>query len=81
MTFKEFFNKRDNAPFMSRLKPSIEIPKQDFEFEKPTVPHTTPTLQIKRPVMGVGRTRLADRPVEKKPTNFLPRYKNILDIE
>lgn len=76
MTFKEFFNKKDNSFFKVSIKPAVSGMSVIQDFSKANLPDPTVKPSIPKPSKPVpitGRTRLGDRPVEKKPTNFLPR--------
>ena len=81
MTFKEFFNQRDNSPLKLSLRPADGLTgmavAQDYSKVDLPDPVTKPAppapVRPPNPAMLMGRSRLGDRPVEKKPSHFLPR--------
>lgn len=80
MTFKEFFNRKDNSSLTLSMKPpgmSGMAVMQDFVKGNLPDPAAKPippsTLKADKPVPLTGRSRLGDRPIEKKPANFLKR--------
>jgi hypothetical protein len=86
MTFKEFYNKRDSQPLSATLKPTIisgmsvvndfkkSMKNPDFYTDpKAPMPHLP---KDSHQSMLPYRRPIKDRPIERKPTDFLSRKKH-----
>jgi hypothetical protein len=84
ITFKEFFNKQDNLPLHGKVKPPVlagmTVAKDYAQFLKgpefltpPELPKLPTPPRADAPLGLAPRRPLSHRPVERKPSHFLPR--------